>query len=64
MFYSSSQPVVLKVDWSTKFCCSKEAKISAWNLLEHVSYRKLGFSTKYLDGTKPGKGKCLARKAR
>ena len=40
-----------------------EAK-SAYNLLELVSYGKFGFSRSDLDGNKPAKCKCLARKAR
>ena len=41
-----------------------EAKFSAQNLLELVSYGKFGFSKPDLDGNKPAKGKCLARKVR
>ena len=41
-----------------------EAKFSAWNLLELVSYGKFGFSRPDLDGNKVAKGKCLARKVR
>ena len=40
------------------------AKFSAQNLLELVSYSKLGFSRTDLDGNIPAVGKCLARKVR
>ena len=44
------------------FCCSAEANFSILNLLELESYGKFDFSRPDLDGKKPAKGKCLARK--
>ena len=41
-----------------------EAKFSAYNLLELVSFGKFGFSRPDLDGNKLAKGKCLVRQVR
>ena len=54
------------VKMSIKICffAPQKRSLSVLNLLELVSYGKFSFSRQDLDGNKPAKCMCLARKAR